>query len=114
MNAPRPVSRPPAAPGPAVLAPSAPPPYYAESQVDGGPLHALDPLRLLRIARKKWLTILLTAAFIPGGGGVLLRQAPKVYQAWATIELGVRRPRILNKQDAMIEIRRWRCRSRRR
>ncbi|HOO20533.1 MAG TPA: polysaccharide biosynthesis tyrosine autokinase [Kiritimatiellia bacterium] len=103
MNAPRPVSRPPAAPDPAALAPSAPSPYYAESQMDGGPLHALDPLRLLRIARKKWLTILLTAAFILGAAAFYLRQAPKIYQAWATIELSVRRPRILNKQDAMIE-----------
>ncbi len=78
--------------------------YYSDGPSAGsGPLHALDPLRLLRIARKKWLTILLAVACILGGALFYLNKTPKIYQSWATIELSVRRPRILNKQEAMIE-----------
>ena len=103
--APNPV--PPAAPT------SAPPLYYGgpaaggyygdPGQSDAGPLNSLDPLRLLQIARKKWLTILLSVVFALGAAAFYLSQATKIYQAQATIELSVRRPRILNKQDAMIE-----------
>lgn len=79
-------------------------PYYGEpAQSDAGPLNSLDPLRLLQIARKKWLTILLTMAFIGGAAAFYLSKATKIYQSWATIELSVRRPRILNKQEALIE-----------
>ena len=66
-------------------------------------MNSLDPLRLLQIARKKWLTILLSVVFALGAAAFYLSQATKIYQAQATIELSVRRPRILNKQDAMIE-----------
>ena len=83
--------------------PPSPPPYYSEPQVDAGPFQALDPMRLLRIAYKKWLTIVLTVAFVLGAAIFYLSRASKIYQAQAMIELSVRRPRILNKQDAMIE-----------
>ena len=79
-------------------------PYYGEpAQSDAGPLNSLDPLRLLQIARKKWLTILLAVSFIVGAALFYLSRATKIYQSWATIELSVRRPRILNKQEALIE-----------
>jgi len=78
-------------------------PYYGESQADAGPLNSLDPLRLLQIARKKWLTILLAVSFAVGAAVFYLSKATKIYQSWATIELSVRRPRILNKQEALIE-----------
>lgn len=80
-----------------------PPPYYAETQLEGGPFQGVNPLRLLRIACKKWLTIVLTVLFVLGAAVFYLSRAPRLYQAWAMIELSVRRPRILNKQDAMIE-----------
>ena len=78
-------------------------PYYGEPQADAGPLNAIDPLRLLGIARKKWLTILLTTLFAIGAAAFYLTKAPRIYMSQATIELSVRRPRILNKQEAMIE-----------
>lgn len=79
-------------------------PYAGESaQSDSGPLNALDPLRLLQIARKKWLTILLAMVFTTGAAVFYLKRTPKLYQSRATIELSVRRPRILNKQEAQIE-----------
>ncbi len=99
----------PSAPNPPVygLAPPAyygpGPAYYGESPADAGPLNALDPLQLLLIARKKWLTILLTMLFVVGAAIFYLSKATRIYMAQATIELSVRRPRILNKQEAMIE-----------
>ena len=77
--------------------------YYGESSGDAGPLHSLDPLRLLQIMRKKWLTLLLSMLFALGAAAFYLSQATALYQAQATIELSVRRPRILNKNEAQIE-----------
>lgn len=77
--------------------------YYGELQADKGPLHSLDPLRLLQIARKKWLTLLLAMIFSVGAALFYLSRAVNIYQARATFELSVRRPRILNKQEAQIE-----------
>lgn len=79
------------------------PAYYGEAPADAGPLNALDPLQLLQIARKKWLTILLTMLFVVGAAIFYLSKAARIYMSQATIELSVRRPRILNKQEAMIE-----------
>lgn len=102
-------------PAPVTIFPPAPPPahyggpaagapYYGEpAQSDAGPLSSLDPLRLLQIARKKWLTILLAVLFAGGAAAFYLHKAPRFYMSQSTIELSVRRPRILNKQDAQIE-----------
>ncbi len=79
------------------------PPYYGDQQSDAGPLNSLDPLRLLQIVRKKWLTILLAAGFATGAGAFYLSRTESLYQAVATIELSMRRPRILNKSEAQIE-----------
>ncbi len=79
-------------------------PYYGDAApAEAGALAGLDPLRLLRIVRKKWLTILLAVLFAAGAAAFYLSKVVKVYQSRAVIELSVRRPRILNKQDAMIE-----------
>lgn len=80
-----------------------PSPNYGESQSAAGPLNAIDPLRLLGIARKKWLTIVLATLFAIGAATFYLSKATRFYMSQATIELSVRRPRILNKQEAMIE-----------
>ena len=79
------------------------PPYGEAGSSDAGPLTAMDPLRLLHIARKKWLTLVLAAGFAFGAALFYLSKTPAIYQSHAIIELSVRRPRILNKQDAMIE-----------
>ena len=117
MNTPPATPLPPPSPVPAPMAApvySAGPRYYGAAPAalpycgespssDAGPLNSLDPLRLLQIARKKWLTILLAVAFAVGAAVFYLSKATKIYQSWATIELSVRRPRILNKQEALIE-----------
>lgn len=78
-------------------------PYYGDPQAEAGVFNALDPMRLLQIVRKKWLTILLTLLFALGAAVFYLTKAQALYQAQATIELSMRRPRILNKNDAQIE-----------
>ena len=99
-NPPPPANPPPVPYG----APYAGGPYYGEAvSSDAGPLNALDPLRLLQIARKKWLTLVLAAVFAMGAAMFYLSKTPAIYQSNSIIELSVRRPRILNKQDAMIE-----------
>jgi capsular exopolysaccharide synthesis family protein len=103
VPAPAPAVPPVYAAGPAYYGGAPAPSYYGETPADAGPLNSLDPLRLLQIARKKWLTILLTLLFCAGAAVFFLSRATKIYQSWATIELSVRRPRILNKQEAMIE-----------
>ena len=59
--------------------------YYGESSGDAGPLHSLDPLRLLQIMRKKWLTLLLSMLFALGAAAFYLSRATALYQAQATI-----------------------------
>lgn len=77
--------------------------YYGAPPPGAGGSGSLDPLRLLQIAQKKWLTILLAATFACGAAFFYLSKAVRRYQAQATIELSVRRPRILNQQEAVIE-----------
>ena len=100
---PPPSPLPPSAAAPSYSGGGAPAPYYGELQSDAGPLNALDPLRLLQIVRKKWLTILLSAGFALAAAAFYLTHTLAFYQAQATIELSVRRPRILNKSEAQIE-----------
>ncbi len=69
-------------------------------QLDGGWLH---PKRLIRVIRKKWITILLVTAFCIITGLYYLHKATRTYRATSQIELSVRRPRILAQQAALIE-----------
>lgn len=111
MNSPPPGQNPPAEP--AAPPPPAAPIYYggqpAGMSYDGsmppgtGSFQALDFMRLLHIARKKWLTILLAVLFASGAAVFYLKKTPPVYESRALIELSARRPRILNKQEAVIE-----------
>ena len=89
--------------GPGYYAGAAPPPFYGDTPSDASPLSSLDPLRWLVIARKKWLTIVLALAFAMGAAVFYLSKTTRFYQSRSLIELCVRRPRILNKQEAMIE-----------
>lgn len=103
MNTPNPTPSNPNPPPPAL------PPYYGGAYYGempmggGGPLEALNPVRLLQIARDKWLTILLMVLFAGCGAAFYLSRVTPIYEAEARLELSVRRPRIVNKQDAMIE-----------
>ena len=63
----------------------------------------ISPKRLLRVVRKKWLTILLVLVFAIVAAAFYLHKAESIYKAHAQIELSVRRPRILTQQAAVIE-----------
>lgn len=69
----------------------------------GGLLGSLDPRRLLRVACKNWLTILLVLLFTGTAAYYYLSTTQKVYQATSLVELSVRRPRIMAQQAAVIE-----------
>ena len=96
-------ARPPYSAGPGYYAGAVPTPGYGESPLDTSPLSSLDPLRWLVIARKKWLTIVLAVVFALGAAVFYLSKTTRFYQSRSLIELSVRRPRILNKQEATIE-----------
>jgi capsular exopolysaccharide synthesis family protein len=66
-------------------------------------LGSLDPRRLLRVARKNWLTILLVLLFAGTAAYYYLSTTRKLYQATSLVELSVRRPRIMTQQAAVIE-----------
>ena len=111
MNTPdlSPATPPPTFGQPSAVPPSSPPPYYGGGYygelplAGGGALAALNPLRLWQIARDKWLTILLAILFAGAAAAFYLSRSIPVYEAETRLELSVRRPRIVNKQDAMIE-----------
>jgi succinoglycan biosynthesis transport protein ExoP len=79
-------------------------PYYGGAPDEGGGLlGSLDPRRLLRVARKNWLTILLVLLFAGTAAFYYLSTTRKVYEATSLVELSVRRPRIMTQQAAVIE-----------
>jgi len=79
-------------------------PYYGGAPSGSfGLLGSLDPFRLLRVMRKKWVTILLVLAFFGIASIYYLLTTAKVYQAASLVELSVRRPRIMTQQAAVIE-----------
>jgi capsular exopolysaccharide synthesis family protein len=83
-------------------------PYYGGAQYGGraeeeSALGSLSFSRMLCVLRRKWWLVLLACAIALGGVALYLRLTPPIYEASATIELSVRRPRILNQQGAVIE-----------
>jgi len=79
-------------------------PYSGDpSAASQGILGSLDPARLLRVMRRKWLTILLVLIFAGLAAFYYLTTTKKVYRATGLIELSVRRPRIMAQQAAVIE-----------
>ncbi len=75
---------------------------YDQSGIDihGGWLH---PKHILRVMRRKWLTILLVLIFCVVAAFFYLQKTTPIFRAESQIELSVRRPRILAQQAALIE-----------
>lgn len=85
-------------------APYAEPSYHQEEpDNEQGFLGSLQPLRILRVMRRKWLTIFLLLILSLAGAWFYLSIVPKSYRATSLIELSLRRPRIMNQQSAVIE-----------
>jgi len=78
-------------------------PYGGDPSESPGWLGDLSPKRLLGVARRKWLTIVLTTLFILGGAAFYLYMAPRIYLGEAIIEMSVRRPRIMRQEGGVIE-----------
>ena len=79
-------------------------PYYAGHAEDpSGLLGSISLYRLIRVFRKKWVTILLALVFAGVATTFYLMTTPKVYKATSLVELSVRRPRIMTQQAAVIE-----------
>ena len=79
-------------------------PYYGGGPDESpGLLGSIDPFRLFRVMRKKWLTILLVLVFAGVAAFYYLTTTQKVYQATSLMELSVRRARIMTQQAAVIE-----------
>lgn len=86
------------------------PPYHAYSAYDtpyggnqeGSGSGEFNLARLFRVAKRRWLTILLAALFGTLAAEYKLFLTTKLFQATSLIELRVRRPRIMNKEDAIL------------
>ena len=78
-------------------------PYYHGGDEPAGWLGSLDPLRVLRILRKRWRTLGLAVLAALLLAGLYLAKATRVYESGALVELSTRRPRILAQQAAVIE-----------
>ena len=79
-------------------------PYYDGAPAESsGLLGSLDPFRLLRVMKKKWMTVLLALLFTGIAATYYLMTTSKLYQATSLVELSVRRPRIMTQQAAVIE-----------
>lgn len=58
---------------------------------------------LIRMIRKKWLFILLGIALGAGFSLFKIARTPNLYQAESMIEMSVRRPRIMDRQDVIVD-----------
>ena len=77
--------------------------YRADSGQTPGPLGAINIHRLIRVLRRKWLTIALVTGLGAAGAAFYLHRTPKVYSATSRIELSVRRPRIMAVQGPVMD-----------
>jgi capsular exopolysaccharide synthesis family protein len=72
-------------------------------EADSGPIGSLSPFRILRVLRKKWLTVGLVTLFALTAAAYYLVNTQKLYRASSLLDLSVRRPRIMTQQAAVIE-----------
>ena len=77
--------------------------YYGGVQQENDLLGEISLKRLIRVLRRKWLTIGLSIVFFATIAVLYLATATKIYQANSMIELSVRRPRIAGNQEAIID-----------
>lgn len=76
-------------------------PYYGGVPATAGS-GEFNLARLFRVAKRRWLTILLVAIFGTLAAEYKLIMTTKLFEASSLIELRVRRPRIMNRDDAIL------------
>ncbi len=69
----------------------------------GGVIAGLSPTQIMRAVLRKWWLVFLAVLFGGSAAVFYLHQAEPVYRADATIEMSIRRPRIMAQPGAMIE-----------
>ena len=77
--------------------------YYGENTEEEGILGDLSFVRILRLLRMKWLVLVLGGIFGLCCAIFYIIQAVPVYRASALIEMKVRKPKILNRQGAVLD-----------
>jgi capsular exopolysaccharide synthesis family protein len=77
--------------------------YYGGGEQDDNFLGEISLKRLIRVLRRKWLTISLSILFFATVAIIYLMTATKIYEAKSMIELSVRRPRVAGNAAAVIE-----------
>ncbi len=78
-------------------------PYGDSVDPYGGIVEALSLKWIARMLKRYWVTILLSAVLGVSGGAYFLTICQKEYVATAAVEMSVRRPRIMNRQDAVLD-----------
>lgn len=77
--------------------------YYGEAAGVPSFLGDLSMRRLMRVARKKWPTVVLATAFAFAAAAFYLHMSVRIYRASSVVEMSVRRPRIMSAQSAVID-----------
>lgn len=77
--------------------------YYGKNVSEGDLFGEITVQRLVRVIRRKWITIAFSTSFFLVISILYLLTATKVYRAATDIELSVRRPRISGNQGAIID-----------
>jgi capsular exopolysaccharide synthesis family protein len=77
--------------------------YYGENNEEAGPFGDISLIRILRLIRVKWFTLVLGGIFGICCAVFYLTKTSPVYQASALIEMKVRKPKILSQQGAVLD-----------
>ncbi len=80
-------------------------PYYGGGQAEGEAdslLGSLTFMRVLRVAAQKWPTLVVAVLLGLGGGFAYFKTAPVSYKAFSVIEMTVRRQRVMNTPDVIL------------
>ncbi len=79
-------------------------PYTQSVETEsGGLLAGLSPAIILRVLLRKWWLLLLALALGGSISALYLHQTVPVYRAEATVEMSIRRPRILSQPGAILD-----------
>ena len=79
------------------------PAYGGTYGEESGFLGEITVSRILRILRKKWLTLLLSTLFGLCAAFFYLSRITPIYSAYSLIEMSVRKPRILSREGAVLD-----------
>lgn len=71
------------------------------TSVDG--TNPIGALNLLRLILRRWIAVFLIVLFAIGGGFFYIHKVPRTFEAYAEIEMSIRRPRVTNNEAVFDE-----------